>query len=515
MTLARDAGAGPGVALAAVIAAAALLAAGGSDARFLAVQFLALLSCLLARRAASREWPLVALLAFIGLIKLSYLVVALFIIVMMVWIRRRASYALLFGVTLVIGWLATGQRISTFPPFVMRGAEVIAGYAGAQALPHPATLALWCAVGGAAGLVLLAAFVGREIARTVAIAGALILTIKIGYVRYDDPHAATADALLLFLAVGYLLVRLTHARLSHLRHGLTIAASMAVALIVAADGPMLVDVVRADWNWLHDRDAKMARLRAAATTRDLPLVHGTIDAYPWGSAAIIARQAGYAPRPVFESHLAWTPSLIALNTAHLQRAGAASWLWVSTGSIDGYPPLLQDGPSWPEIISRYDFGRRIGDHLLLRRRATPVVMTRVPVATVTGRFGHDLALPDAGGGLLWCAFDVVPTPASRLAALVAHPPRLTIHLITAAGDDIVHVIPVAMGKEGFILSPAIDTTDHLEAIVRGRGGRTLPFRRVVWIRVGAESIVSRPFGDTFTLRVERLAFTAAKTPGRA
>lgn len=517
MMLARDAGAGPAVALAAVIAAASLLAAGGADARFLAVQFLALLSCLVARRSASREWPLVALVAFIGLIKLSYLVVALFIVAMMVWIRRRPSYALLFCGTLIAGWLAAGQQIGSVPAFVMRGAGVIAGYSGAQALPHPATPALWFAAIGAAGLILLAAFVERDVARTVAIAGALFLTIKIGYVRYDDPHAATADALLLFLAVGYLLVRLTHARLAHVRRGLTLGAGLAIGVIVIADGPMLADIVRADWNWLHDRDAKVAQLRSAETariSRDLPMVRGTIDAYPWGSAALIARGLGYAPRPVFESHLAWTPSLIALNTAHLAGPRAASWLWVSTGSIDGYPPLLQDGPSWPEIISRYDFDRRMGDHLLLRRRVVPIVMTRVPLATLIGRFDHDLALPDAGDGLLWCSFGVVPTTRSRLVALFARPPRLTVHLIAASGEDVVHVIPVAMGQEGFILSPAIDTTDQLEAIVRGRDARALPSRRIVRIRAGAEGLLTHPFGDTFTLRVERLLFTEGKTPGR-
>jgi hypothetical protein len=507
MTLARDAGTGPGVTSAIAVAASALLAAGGSDPRFLAVQFLGLLSCLVPKRSAWRESPLIALLAFIGLIKLSYLVVALFVVIMMVWIRRRLSYALLFGATLIVGWLAAGQRLSNFPAFIMRGAAVVAGYSGAQALPHPSAPALWFAIGGAAGLWLLTAFMERDVARTTAIAGALILAIKIGYVRYDEPHAATADTLLLFLAVGYLLLRVTHSRLAHLRRGLTLAAGLAIGVIIVADGPILADTFRADWSWLRDRETKMARLRSAAS--DVPFIRGTVDAYPWGSAALIAHGAAYAPRPIFESHLAWTPSLIALNTRHLQSPGAASWLWVSSGSIDRYPPLLQDGPSWPEIISRYDFDRRIGDHLLLRRRVPALVMTRIPIATLIGRFGQDLALPDPGDGLLWCSFDVAPSQRARLAALLARPARLTVRLTTASGDDIAHVIPVAMGSEGFILSPAIETTDDLDALTRARDARVLSSRRVVRICAGVESVVAHPFGERFTLRLERVAFAVS------
>jgi hypothetical protein len=474
---AHDAGAAPGDAALVFVAVAALLSAAGNDGRFLAVEFLALLSALMWDGFSTRPPPegrplrgrgrvenpshilLVALLAFVALIKLSYLVVAVFVLVAMTCIQRRFVYLAVFVAAFVAAWMAAGQHLRSLPAFFRTSAQVIAGYAGAQALPSGATLPLLCATLGAAALVVFAAFLERNFLRTAVVAGALFLTIKISYVRYDDSHAATAAALLPFIAIGYVLIRASRSR------GIAAAGALAVAGIMIINGPMLFDTVVADFR---------ARPRPPAAADDVPAVRGTIDAVPWGSAALIAHHLDYAPRPVFESHLAFTPALAELNAEYFRKK-PPMWLWVSAESIDHYPPLLADGPAWLEIVSRYEPAeerRRPGGwpgggvpppnvgaetapgqpagtpavHLLLRRRAVPLRIERQSVATLRGKRDEDVVLPDVGDALLWCSIDTTPTLAERVAGVLLRPARLAMRI-----DDQTFVVPAAMARGGFIL----------------------------------------------------------------
>jgi hypothetical protein len=506
---AHDAGAGPGRAALIVVAVAALLAAAGNDGRFLAVEYLALLWTLLPPRTA-REILLVALLAVVGLIKFSYLAAALFILVAIVCIRRRLVYLIVFGATFGLAWVGAGQRLAGLPSFLMNGAAVMAGYAGAQALPHAMTLELVSAIVGAAGLTLLVAFVERDILRTLAIAALLALTMKISYVRYDDAHALAAEALIPFIGISYVLIRANHPRLARARRGVVFAGAIAVAGIIAIDGQALVDRIANNWRWLHGRSQKIEQLRRAEAGEKVPAVKGTIDAYPWGSAALISQGLAYSPRPVFESHLAFTPALAELNTQRLRGAAAPLWLWVSIESIDHYPPLLADGPSWLEIISRYDFASRERDHLLLRRRGMPIPIVRRVLATPRARFDEDLALPDAGDALLWCSIDVSPSPGERFAGIVARPSQLTIRTTSARGDQALTVAPVAMARGGFLLSPAVTSADAFEALVVSRDAHAIRPSRVTRIAVSTEGMTPAPFGDRFTLRVEAITFQLSR-----
>ena len=467
---ARDAGAGAGVATLIAIAAAALLAGGSDDSRYLGVEFVALMWGGFSTRPPPAGRPLlgrgrvenpshillVALIAVIALIKLSYLVVALFVLAAIVCIRRRAVDPAIFAGTFVAAWMAAGQRIAGLPAFFRTGAEVVAGYADAQAASRAVTPELVAALAGAAGLVILVAAMERSMVRTAAMAAALFLTMKIAYVRYDDPHAITAAVLLPFLGVGYVLLRADRSR------AMAIAAAVAVGGIIIINGPALLDR-------LHRREPRLEPLPPA------PAVRGSIDAVPWGSAALLAHHLDYAPRPVFESHLAFTPALAELNARHF-RTKPPMWLWVSAESIDGYPPLLADGPSWLEIFSRYDVASRAADHLLLRRRAAPLPIERQPLATLRGRAGEEVALPDAGDALLWCSIETSPSRAERIKAALVRPTRLTMRL-----DDQTFVVPAAMARGGFLLPRArrfrlsADFTLHLTAVrMPGRASGTVP-----------------------------------------
>src|SRR5260221_5473505 len=192
----RDGGAPAPIAALVILATGALLASGGADARFVAIPFLLLFSALLPPHPA-RELPLVALAAFGGLIKLSYLAVGLFALIVVLAVRRRVWPLLVFGGVFVISWMAAGQHLRTLPFFFWRGVEVVSGYAGAMGQSRDSSEELVSALVGSAGLVIVAAVVERNVIRTGAIAGAAYFTLQMGYVRDDDSHIHAAGALLL------------------------------------------------------------------------------------------------------------------------------------------------------------------------------------------------------------------------------------------------------------------------------------------------------------------------------
>jgi hypothetical protein len=494
----RDAGASPLVAALVIAAAGSLVASGAEDARFVTIAFLLLFSALLPP-GVGRELLLVAMCAFIALIKLSYLVLAVFAVVVLIAVRRHVWPALVFAGTFLLTWLAAGQHPGAIPLFLWRGAGVVSGYAAAVGRPSASSTELMSAVAGAIGLVIVAAAVERSVVRTGAIAGAAWLTLKIGYVRYDDSHAPAAGALLLFLGLGYLLLRVRG-------RAIAVVAGLGLAVVLVADGPLLLDLARSDWRWSRDRDAKVERNRALvarlANTAAVPFgIHGRIDAYPQGSAGLILRGLDYSPRPVFQSYMAWSETLAEVNASHLRGPGAPDWLWVSIGALDENPPLLEDAPSWLEIFSRYEVDRVADHHLLLRRRVSAIPFARTDLPSLHGRFGEKLPLPDAGGDLLWCAIDLQQPLSTRLVSAATRPPQLTMEILGSH-----YVLPVAMAEGGFILSPAVGTTEGLMSLAVDRRA-THP---VAWVRIGTQGLLSNPFGDSFILRVQRIRFSRSR-----
>jgi len=452
---------------------ALIVAMGGHDARFTALAILLIFSSLLPP-SPFRELPLIAILGIIALIKFPLLVISAFAVLVVTVARRSVVPPLVFAASFVIAWIAAGQHIGGIPTFLLRQVEVGSGYAGASAAGS--------AIGAiaAAALLLLIAFAERRAFPIVAIGGAIAYVAKVGYVRADPEHSGAANALLLLIGFVYVLVRG--------EKRLIAVAAAAVALIFGA--PPLLDRLRNDVTWLRDRPAHIARYEAemlAVTDDGLPPVRGTIDSFPAGSAELVAHGLRYTPRPVFQSNMVWTAALGRLNAEFLRGDSAPQFLWVTVGSVDNKLPLLDDAPSWLEMLRRYDVAARIGDHLLLRKRAAPRAMQLVPLQTLTVRPDEEIAVPD---GVIWCEIEAHPSVARRLLEVVTRPSPATLNGWR---------ISPAMTRGGFLLSPQVGNVDDL---VRLFAGNT---RAALRLRLHGASL-----GDRITVRL-----SAVKMPGRA
>lgn len=499
LSIGFDAGGSALAALAATSTAACVVAVGGFDARFTVIALLLVLSALLPPSLA-RELPLVAALGVIALIKMSLLALAVFVVVGLALWRRSAVYGFVFITAFMAAWFGAGQQLATFPRFLASGFEVARGYAGASSVGSGVPVA----VIGALGLAVVVIFVERSVLSAALVLGSIAYLAKVGFVRADLTHGSAGAALLLLFAMGYLLLR--REAMPRARRAIVAVAVVAAAAIIVAALPLLDDRLRNQRAWMHRRHERLVAFEGGQSVRAgaalVPNVDGTIDAYPWGSAALIARRLHYTPRPVFQSCMAWTPRLAALNAAYLRGPRAPEWLWTGIGSIDGRLPILDDAPSWLEMISRYDIASENREHLLLHKRAVPLGLTTTPLATFAAQLEKDIAVPDRG--LVWCEIETKSSFAGVVRDLLGRPAMMTIETITASGQRKRWQASRAMLRGGFLISPQVIDVAGLSQLLSGNPGE-----RVVHFRVIGEGLQ-----QSFVVRFRAIAI-AAKTPARA
>ena len=480
--LARDAKASALANAAIALTAAALVATAGLDGRFTVLLVLLALS-MLEPWSPSRELPLVAVLGLVALIKFTLLLFAPLVVIGVAMARRRVAHVVVFAGALVVSWIAAGQSVAGFPRFVATAAEVARGYGAASSVGSGVPLALYAA----AGLVLLCAAIERDVVRVAVIGGTALLLVRIGYVRADLVHTSSANAVLLFLIGAYLLIRNTYR--------VALAGGVAAALVALLTGaPVLAERARVQWLWLGGRGEHLAALQRdlALLAGPAPAVAGTIDAYPSGSAALIAHGLRYTPRPVFQSAMTWTAKLAAINADFLRGPRAPQWLWADVGAVDGRLPLLDDGASWLEMVRRYDVLVQSGDHLLLQRSESPKPLVLEP-AEVGAR------------GLVWCTIDIDVPIGARIRDAVGRARSATLELTTAGGARTTwRAAPDAL-RGGFLLSPLVANVDDLALLFAGDDRN-----RVTGVRVTYDG--ARYVMYLSAVRTPRLASGTAPAP---
>jgi hypothetical protein len=464
---------GKGTAEAAVLHLGILLIAfGGGDARFTVFALLLILAAFKPPDLA-RELPLIAALALVGQVKFSLLTFGAFVVIVVAVMRRRLVYVVTYAIAFLVAWIAAGQNPLGIPIFLARAAEIGRGYSAASALGTGIPVAMI----GALLFVVVVAVIERDVWRTLLIGAFVAYLFKVGYVRADVGHYRPANALLLLLIIGYGFAR------SERVPAPRILLATATLIVLFIGGPVLVDLVRANASALQNRGAFTEAIERETFARSgaafVPHVAGTIDAFPWESAALILSHSQYKPRPVFQSCMTWTPKLAELNAEAMRAPDAPQWLWATSGSIDEHLPLLDDSLAWREVMQRYDVASRAGSHLLLRKRTAPRVVAVHQQPPFESRYGERVAVPAAN--FVWCTIDVKPSIATRLREVAGRPPALWLETETNDGMRHRWRVPYTMLGAGFILSPS-DPEELWQPLAT---------------RISAFRMIGDGFGDTF------------------
>jgi hypothetical protein len=464
------------------------------------IRFLALTALLVAIDATGEPVPLPlsillgAAAAFAGLVKFSFLAANTAVLFLGAAGRLRRGVPTIAIAALAftpLFWLAAGQRLSDFPPFVAHSWQVASGYGEAMSLTFPwpedrLYLAAYLIASLALIIVLAIALIPKRglsgAAPTASAAALLLIVLKAGFGRQDG-HDLIAFAVLALLALAVAPALVMTAKRSSVRLAAVLVVIVSIGLLADSFEGRQNDSLPAGWSRfaldqvegaaslaIHgqsaleaEREQLFADIRRRNPVRIPP---GAVDVYPTNQAIVLADGRPPARRPVFQSYSAYTSELLRLNAVHV-RSGQPDAILFEIAPIDHRLPSLDDSLSWPELLARYRPGADSGGFLVLERRPVPrSIAWGRPVVLRTGA-GRRLQIPRLGDPL-WAQIEISMSAAGQLVAALFKTPAIWARIGTADGR--VHRVRVvrAIAAAGFILSPVIERRGAFAALADGR-----------------------------------------------
>jgi hypothetical protein len=477
--------------------------------------------------AVSLGW--LSLVKFTGLME-SVMVVAVIAADNIFRHRRFPWIVPLWVASLVCFWVAAGQHLSSLGPFLCNSWRITGGYTEAMMLTgkteaRDAVCFLLIAV-------LLCALTGRVAWARHRFLGALPLTglgtilfivFKLGYVRNDRHEITSAMALVLIslvcLAVAWPGKKRAAGAASCLLIASTLFASSVFNCWLPGDGlwkqlagtfsiyNLLAPVVGPYTGYLRSNYEK--NLASERKAHPLPPIEGDADLYSYDQTILFAHTLPYQPRPVIQSYYAYTLELAEMNAAHLRTARAASNILFAIQPINDRFPSLDDGRSWPELLTLYDLKGASDDRtfLLLSRAAAAREFHLTPLQNTSARFGEPVTLPAATNGPVWVEIEIKKSLAGTVVSTLYKPPVL---MLTVSLQDHTQrrfrLVP-GMAGSGFLLSPLIADTRSFAALA-STGRQDLAGLEVVsmTISAGTESGSTRCYQSPMAVRFYRLDF---------
>lgn len=178
-------------------------------------------------------------------------------------------------------------------------------------------------------------------------------------------------------------------------------------------------------------------------------LEGKVDVYPFAGATIMASGMDYFPRPCLQSYEAYSPYLSELDAAHLRGQYAPDYVYFDIEAGPDYPSL-DDGLSWPELLTRYEpVG---GDfYLILRKSFIPRNFEKVLYSE--GDIGFNQTIP-LNAGLVWAEIDVEKSAYGQLVGQIYKDPIINIAISVGSKQPMLRLVP-GSAKAGFLISPFV------------------------------------------------------------
>ena len=252
-------------------------------------------------------------------------------------------------------------------------------------------------------------------------------------------------------------------------------------------------------------EAYLADLR---NSTPLPPIQGPVDTYPGNASALLAWGFNYRPRPVMQSLVAYTPELAELNAAFLRSERAPDNILFQLAPIDDHLPALEDGRSWPELLTRYDVREVEWSFVLLNRSGAPRPWRLEPLADRPIHFGDIVPMPPATNGPIWATIRINKTLLGKIASALYKPPSLWLSVFTHDGERLRYRLVPSLAGSGFLLSPVIRNPMAFAELARGNGLRDLADKQADAISLTAEtgSGLTECYRSPMRLRLFRLDY---------
>jgi hypothetical protein len=392
--------------------------------------------------------------------------------------RRALLMLAVFIVAFVAVWWACGQKMLNLPRYLSSGFEMATGYKHATSVPAPAGAE-------AAGLTVLFLFAGASVHAAWHARSNLAAVISIGltplaalflwlayFTRADDYHWPGFFAAMSLLP--FMLLRNRHV----VRSRALLASLVAVVLVSVLAGftqappvAVLRQVANRVGSNLHDlthlpelHTQREAQWQAVSNSAALPAIRdrvggARIDMVTWQQGMILVNGLNYAPRPVFQSHLAATPKLARLNETYFLGPKAPEFVLFQLNGIDNRVPMSEDGVALMALLRRYRPVLSEDGFLLLQRddsvATAGAIVPNAPTAPES--IGVDVAIPATTAPTVAFVDAELSWP-GKLYTLLFAEPALGITLRTSDAEPLHHRFIRLSAPSGFLIDPVIEST---------------------------------------------------------
>ncbi|HEX8123877.1 MAG TPA: hypothetical protein VF549_21690 [Solirubrobacteraceae bacterium] len=297
-------------------------------------------------------------LELLGKINIGVLVVALGAIAVLFAPRERLRLTAIYaGSTvggLLLGWVATGQRLLDLNDYLVNSARVASGYSTAMVITVGPAAWQYTAAAVVFGLFAYACWSAAPFSMPRARAGALLLavalswmTFKSGYVRHDPPHSKEYFGVLLPA-----LVMIPYRRDLRAFAVAAVAAGFLIFISVSGDriDRLVQPLERAGNAWADVKSAvrpgERERRRASGYDQLRAQYHlspdvlealkgHTVHVAPYETSVAWAYGLDWKPEPIFHSYQAYTAELDRINADSLLASDAPGRILLGTQeSID-------------------------------------------------------------------------------------------------------------------------------------------------------------------------------------
>ena len=395
--------------------------------------------------------------------------------------RRRFSRAAIcvfaFPAALALVWIVCSQNLSSFPSFLMRSYDVASGYGHAMGTSAPPAV---------------------EIAALIGLGIFLSTCAYAGWSKRKDPPAVVTLALVaatavlfgmaflirgdhwpwFFPAISFLLVvllRNTHlngVRFLRLILITGIMAGIAAALVMKSPGVIAaesVSQIRSSVYYLHHLEdlakIRKSEWRALSRRNDLLKIRkwvgrSSIDVLTWQQGIILVNKFNYAPRPVFQSYSAYTPTLARLNESYFLGPHAPRFVALALDTIDNRLPMSEDGLALIALLRHYrpvlvDRMFLLLQHDLSLPSTEPMRETGNPaIATL----GTPVSINETQQPII-AFINVHLTLLGKIYTLLFREPPLRITVTLSDGQSQPYRLVRPTAASGFLISPFIRSTD--------------------------------------------------------
>ena len=427
---------------------------------------------------------------------------------------KSAGWPVWYLIWLVVFWLAAGQSLGQISTYIESRLHTMAAYTASHAVEGP----LWQVFAfGAAAAVLLAVVTITESRRdrkrgvltALALAALLFLTSKLAFTRHDF-HALNAGFTGVSAALLYGLVVAREGPYRDLSPQWRRARWVMVATVVGAfwlqgsaiarsmnrldlaayyfrTPERVIEQLRGAAGLLENSDGYSTLYEEAkARLRDLyplPEIDGTVDSYTSDLSALFAHDLSYDPRPTLQSLLAGNPWLAQRNANHVEWPRGPDHILCDIKPTDRHFPLMEDGPTWPPLLSGYLPRSWSRPPLVLDRAAEPGALRWGTWESYDLQLGQWKQVELVSAALSWASLDIDRTIPGQLISFVFKGPRVVIDLQLADGSQARYRIVPGMARAGFILSPLIESTSELSLLWTRGWPDTLAAKQVRSIRI--------------------------------